>query len=78
MYGWQDMVQFQREDGSRVKWITGSLDSSVAWQKGDKYLILSASLGDDFGTHKKYGVKGRKISRATIRPVIFPVPSPKL
>lgn len=69
MYGWQDMVQFQREDGSRVKWITGSLDSEITWQKGDKYLILSASIGDDLGVHEKYGVQGRKISRATIVPV---------
>jgi hypothetical protein len=63
------MVQFQREDGSRVKWITGSLDSDVKWMKGEGYRILAASLGDDLGTHEKYGVQGRKISRATIVPV---------
>lgn len=65
-FGWQDMVQFERPDGARVKWMTGSLDSDVTWQKGDKYLILSASIGDDLGTHEKYGVQGRKISRAWI------------
>ena len=68
-FGWQDMVQFQREDGARVKWITGSLDPDVKWVKGEEYRILSASLGDDLGDHAKYGVQGRKISRATIRPV---------
>ena len=51
---------------SRVKWMTGSIDSSVTWQKGDTYLILSASIGNDLGTHEKYGVQGRKISRAWV------------
>lgn len=69
MYGWQDMVQFQRADGARVKWMTGSLDADVKWVKGEEYLILSAFLGDDLGPHPKYGVQGRKISRAFIRPV---------
>ncbi len=68
-FGWQDMVQFQRADGARVKWMTGSLDSDVKWIKGEEYLILSASLGDDLGTHEKYGIQGRRISRAFIRPV---------
>jgi len=68
-FGWQDMLQLERADGSRVKWITGSLDSDTSWQKGDRYLVLAASLGEDMGAHEKYGVQGRKISRAWIVPV---------
>lgn len=69
VYGWQDMIQLQRDDGARVKWMTGALDGNITWQKGEQYRILSASLGEDLGTHAKYGVQGRKISRAVIRPV---------
>lgn len=65
MYGYVSVAQFERSDGARVKYRgTGLHDSG--WERGQQYLILSAQLGEDLGTHKTYGVEGRQIKRPWI------------
>lgn len=64
-YGTSHLLQFQRQDGARVKWFASSRPD-VMLKKGSEYLILSASVGEALPVHPKYGVQGRKISRAKV------------
>lgn len=73
-YGQQDLLVLTREsDGARVRWVTGSLPyrpgrgkETAGYRKGDKFLILGCSVGEDRGRHPKYGEEGTKISRVTL------------